>query len=56
MLEFSLEHFSRCRVEDRDLLLPRVQVASHQCHELGLLLDVVVIGSVDPTSNARLFS
>jgi hypothetical protein len=58
MLEFSLdEHFSRCRVEDRDLLLPRVQVASHQCHELGLLLaDVVVIGSVDPTSNARPFS
>jgi len=55
--ELCLEHFSRCRVEDRDLLLPRVQVASHRCHERGLLLaDVVIIGSVDPTSNARPFS
>ena len=37
-------HLPRPRVEHRDMLLPGVQVASHECHGVGLLSHCGVIG------------
>jgi hypothetical protein len=48
---------ARGRVEDRHLLIPRVEIASDQDHEIGLhSCDVVVLGFAEATSGARPFS
>ena len=45
------------RVEQSDLLLPRVEIASNQDHESALRwCDVVVPGSAEATSDVWLFS
>ena len=52
-----LPELAGVRVEQSDLLLPRVQVTSNQNHEFSLhLCDVVVLGSTEATSDVRLFS
>jgi hypothetical protein len=48
---------ARGGVEDRHLLIPRVEIASDQDHEIGLhSCDVVVLGFAEATSGARPFS
>jgi len=48
---------ARGRVEQSDLLLARVQIASDENHEFSLhLCDVVVFGSTEATSDVWLFS
>ena len=48
---------ARGRVEQGDLLLARVQIASDENHEVSLhLCDVVVLGSTEATSDVWLFS
>jgi hypothetical protein len=55
--ELLLERFSRVGVEDGDLLLPCVQIASHQCHELASSrLPLWRSGRSTLPANARLFS
>lgn len=51
--ELVLRDFARVGIEGRDLLLPGVQVAADQGHNLGLLSRVVVVGSAEPTNNAN---
>jgi hypothetical protein len=38
-----IPHFPRVRIENGDVLLARVQLASHQCHECGLPSRRVVV-------------
>ena len=53
----SFPELARVRVQQRDLLLPRVQVTSDQNHESALRwCDVVVLGSTEATSHVWLFS
>ena len=48
---------ARGRVEQSDLLLARVQIASDENHEFSLhLCDVVVLGSTEATRDVWLFS
>ena len=48
---------ARGGVEDRHLLIPRVEIASDQDHEIGLhSCDVVVLGCAEATSAVRPFS
>jgi hypothetical protein len=48
---------ARGRVEQSDLLLARVQIASDENHEFSLhLCDVVVLGSTETTSDVWRFS
>jgi len=48
---------ARSGVEDRHLLIPRVEIASDQDHEIGLhSCDVVVLGFAEATSVVRPFS
>jgi hypothetical protein len=48
---------ARSGVEDRHLLIPRVEIASDQDHEIGLhSCDVVVLGFAETTSVVRPFS
>jgi len=48
---------ARVGVEQSDLLLARVQIASDENHEFSLpLCDVVVLGSPEATSDVWLFS
>lgn len=55
--QFLVPELPRIRVQQRDLLLPRVQVTSHQDHESALRwCDVVVLASTEATSDVWLFS
>jgi hypothetical protein len=52
-----LLNLARGGVEDRQLLIPRVEIASDQDHEIGLhSCDVVVLGFAEATSAVRPFS
>ncbi len=54
---FLVPEFPRIRVQQRDLLLARVQVTSHQDHVSALRwCDVVVLASTEATSDVWLFS
>ena len=55
--EFLLHDFARVGMKDGDLLLPRVQITSDDCHEGGLLPEsVVTVPQPEPTSSGRPFS
>jgi hypothetical protein len=48
---------ARVRVDQRDLLFPRMEIASDQNHEFSLhWYDVVALGSAEATSDVWLFS
>ena len=51
------EDFAGGRVEDGDLLLPRVQITSDECHESGLLFGGrVTVPQPNPINSGRPFS
>jgi hypothetical protein len=55
--QFRLPELAGIRVEQSDLLLPRVEIASHQDHESALRwCDVVVPGLAEAISDVWLFS
>ena len=55
--DFLLEKFARARVENSDLLLPRVQITSDECHESGLLaVGLVTVPQPEPTCSGGPFS
>jgi hypothetical protein len=55
--ELLLHDFARVGMKDGDLLLPRVQITSDDCHEGGLLPgSVVTVPQPEPTSSGRPFS
>jgi hypothetical protein len=55
--ELLLEDFARGRVEDCNLLLPRVQITSDKCHESGLLFGGrVTVPQPNPINSGRPFS
>jgi hypothetical protein len=55
--ELLLHDFARVRMKDGDLLLPRVQITSDDCHEDGLLPEsLVTVPQPEPTSSGRPFS
>src|SRR6267142_1222540 len=55
--QFLVPELAGVRVEQSDLLLPRVEIASDQDHESALRwCDVVVPGSAEATSDVWLFS
>ena len=56
-LLFLFPELPRVHVQQRDLLLRRVQVTSHQDHESALRwCGVVVLASIEATSDVWLFS
>jgi len=55
--ELLLEDFTGGRVENSDLLLSRVQITSHECHESGLLFGGrVTVPQPNPINSGRPFS
>lgn len=55
--ELLLHDFARVGMKDGDLLLPRVQITSDDCHEGGLLSEsLVTVPKPEPTNSARPFS
>jgi hypothetical protein len=55
--ELLLENFAGTGVENRDLLLTRVQVTSHECHGNDLLcVGAGALGLAEPSSSAGAFS
>jgi len=55
--ELLLHDFARVGMKDGNLLLPRVQITSDDCHEGGLLPESVVTApQPEPTSSGRPFS
>jgi hypothetical protein len=57
MSELFLKDLARAGIENRDLLLTRVQVTSHSGHEHGLLsVDAAAVELAEPSSSAGPFS
>jgi len=55
--ELLLANFAGRGIENRDLLLPRVQVTSDECHDNGLLcVGAVALGLAERSSSAGAFS
>lgn len=55
--EFLLQDFAGVGIQDGDLLLPAVQIATDQCHECGLLSRrAVAPGWPEPINSAGPFS
>jgi len=52
MRQLLLVDLAGSRVEHRHLLLPRVQIASHECHGFGLL-SVNAVGCAEPINSAE---
>ena len=56
MGELLLANFAGRGIENRDLLLPRVQVTSDECHDNGLLcVGAVALGLAERSSSAGAF-
>jgi hypothetical protein len=55
--ELLLKDLAGLGIENRDLLLTRVQVTSHQGHERGLLsVGAAAVGLAEPSNSAGPFS